>query len=487
MGNGKTPRNGVPFGGVDLQQHFAGVRHHKETVNARGAKPKAARFWGKFCACFLCAAAAFSVMGDCALRMKASASSSIASLEAKAQKLKEENDKRQQQIAALDSDINENKETMDLVSDQIDGVIDEINTFSNLITAKQEAIDQKLIDITNVEDSITHKEDEIDQKRIEIAELEAENKLNLEKFGKLARYMYMNNASSQLPVLNGSNDWYDYFVYSDVVKNISGQNYDFMKALQASIAAQEDMIQDLKRSIDALEAEKLSLQQQKAAYEDEAATLALEKKDLEYDASQKRAYLNGLAAENKTLQSKIDGLEDEIAEANAEREKLNSQIEQLIRQAQQGNGGGYDYSGDGMRWPLAPNFKYITTYFGYDAWRAGMHRGIDIGNSGIKGAPIYAAQSGKVISVTNYCSHNYGKNWSCGCGGGYGNYIIVDHGGGLSTVYAHCQAIYVSTGDYVSKGDTLGEVGCTGWSTGFHLHFEVRENGVAVNPFNYVS
>lgn len=456
MGNGKTLKKGVPF-------------------------------WGKLCSCFLCAVAVMSVLGDSSMQMRASASSSLASLEAKAQKLKEENEKRMQQIAALDSNINENEEAMDLVSDQIDGVIDEINTFSNLITAKQEAIDQKLIDITNVEDSISNKEQEISNKQIMISELEAENKLNLEKFGKLARYMYMNNASSQLPVLNGSNDWYDYFVYSDVVKNISGQNYDFMKSLQASIAKQEDMIQDLKNSIDTLEAEKRSLQQQKTEYEQEAANLADEKKNLEYDASQKRAYLNGLAAENRTLQSKIDGLEDEIAEANAEREKLNSQIEDLIRQAQQGSGGGYDYSGDGMRWPLASNFRMITTYFGYDAWRAGMHRGIDVGNAGIKGAPIYAAQSGKVISVTNYCSHNYSKGWSCGCGGGYGNYIIVDHGGGLSTVYAHCQAIYVSEGDYVSKGDTIGEVGCTGWSTGFHLHFEVRENGVAVNPFNYVS
>lgn len=444
-------------------------------------------FWGKLCACFACAAVALSVFGDCALQMKASAQSSIAALEAKAQKLKEENDKRQQQIAALDSDINDNKVTMSLVSDQIDGVIDEINTFSNLITAKQEAIDQKLIEITNVEATIEQKEEEIVQKQIKIAELQEENRINLEKFGKIVRYMYMNNASSQLPVLNGSNDWYDYFVYSDVVKNISGQNYEFMKALQASIADQEEMIQDLNRSIEILETEKQELQQQKADYEAEAANLEQEKKDLESDANQKRAYLNGLAAENATLKSKINGLEDEIAAANAEREKLNSQIEALIRQEQQGNTDSYDYSGDGMRWPLAPNFKLITTYFGYDAWRAGMHRGIDIGNAGIKGAPIYAAQSGKVISVINYCMHNYSKNWSCGCGGGYGNYIIIDHGGGLSTVYAHCQAIYVSKGQYVSKGDTIGAVGTTGWSTGYHLHFETRENGVAVNPFNYVS
>ncbi|MDE6727310.1 MAG: peptidoglycan DD-metalloendopeptidase family protein, partial [Oscillospiraceae bacterium] len=304
------------------------------------------------------------------------------------------------------------------------------------------------------------------------------------------RYMYMNNASSQLPVLNGSDDWYDYFVYSDVVKNINGQNYDFMKALQASIAKQEDMITELNEEINALEDEKTELQRQKEEYEQEAANLAKEKSDLESYAGDQRKYLYSLAAENENLKKKIDGLEKDIEEANAEREQLNSQIEELIRQAQQAqqNKDNYvDYSGDGMRWPLPTQYHWISTYFGYDAWRGGMHRGIDIGDGGIAGQNILAAQSGTVISVINYCPHNYGKNWSCGCGGGYGNYVIVDHGGGLSTLYAHCQAIYVSEGQHITKGDAIGAVGTTGWSTGYHLHFEVRTNGVAVNPFNYVS
>lgn len=447
---------------------------------------KGVPFWGRLCACLVCAFVTVGAAGDSTLQRKAAGASSIESLEQKAKELAEQNEKRQQKIDSLDANINENKNAMDLVSDQIDGVNAEIDTYGALITAKQEDIDQKLIDIADVENTIAQKEKTIEDKKVEIAGLQTENKKNLEKFGKLARYMYMNNASSQLPVLNGSDDWYDYFVYSDVVKNISGQNYDFMKSLQDSISRQEDMITELNNEIASLEAEKKSLEEQKAQYEAEAADLANEKSELQDYANEKRDYLYGLAADNESLKSQINGLTAEIEAANAEREELNAQIEELIRQAQQDNSG-VDYSGDGFMWPLNRNLHYITTYFGYDAWRGGMHRGIDVGNGGIAGSNIYASQSGTVISVTNYCTHNYGKNYSCGCGGGYGNYIIIDHGGGISTVYAHCQAIYVSQGQHVNKGDTIAAVGTTGWSTGYHLHFEVRENGVAVNPFNYVS
>lgn len=451
---------------------------------------KGVPFWGKLCACLVCAVVAVGAASDSTQQMKAAGSSSIASLEQKAKELAEQNEKRQQQINNLDADINENKNAMDLVNDQINGVNAEIDTYSALITAKQEDIDQKLIDIADVENTIADKEKTIENKKVEIGNLQAENKKNLEKFGKLARYMYMNNTGSQIPVLNGSDDWYDYFVYSDVVKNISGQNYDFMKSLQDSIARQEDMITELNDEIVSLEAEKTELESQKAKYEEEAANLAGEKSDLQDYVNDRRNDLYSLAADNEDLKSQINGLTAEIEAANAEREELNAQIEELIRQAQQAASGGdeyVDYSGEGFIWPLNRNLHYITTYFGYDAWRGGMHRGIDVGNAGIAGADILAAQSGTVISVINYCPHNYGKNWSCGCGGGYGNYVIVDHGGGVSTVYAHCQAIYVSEGQHVDKGQAIAAVGTTGWSTGFHLHFEVRENGVAVNPFNYVS
>ena len=459
MGNGKSKKKGVPF-------------------------------WGKMCAGLICAVLAMSVAADSTLQMKAAGESSIASLEAQAKKIKEENEKRQKQIEGLDADISENKQAMQLVNEQIDGINDEIDAYSILIAAKQEEINQKLYDISIVEQTIADKEEEIALKQVKIAELQAENRKNLEKFGKLARYMYMNNTSSQLPVLNGSDDWYDYFVYSDVVKNISGQNYEFMNALQQSIKDQEEMIAELNQNIVSLENEKAELENQRAQCQSEAEALDGEKNELENYAYEKRNYLYGLAAENEDLKSKINSLESDINKANAEMDAINDQIAELIRQQQAANQEDenyVDYSGDGLRWPLPTQYHWISTYFGYDPWRSGMHRGIDIGDGGIAGQGILAAQSGTVITASFTCSHNYGKYYSCGCGGGYGNYIIIDHGGGLSTLYAHCEALYVSVGQKVSKGDTIGAVGTTGWSTGYHLHFEVRENGVAVNPFNYVN
>lgn len=91
---------------------------------------------------------------------------------------------------------------------------------------------------------------------------------------------------------------------------------------------------------------------------------------------------------------------------------------------------------------------------------------------------------GYVIKVTNGCPHN--KPGKCGCGGGFGNYVMVSHGSGLVTLYAHCTSINVSTGQNVTKGQTIATVGSTGNSTGAHLHFSVLLNGTYVNPAPYL-
>ncbi|MDE7098137.1 MAG: peptidoglycan DD-metalloendopeptidase family protein, partial [Ruminococcus sp.] len=138
----------------------------------------------------------------------------------------------------------------------------------------------------------------------------------------------------------------------------------------------------------------------------------------------------------------------------------------------------------GFIWP-APKFSYISSYFGY-RWGT-THKGIDIGDAGIMGGSAVASQSGIVITVNNSCTHNYAKSSSCGCGGGYGNYVVISHDGTYSTLYGHLTSAAVSVGDYVNQNDVIGYIGCTGFSTGAHLHFEVWENGVKQNPLNYVS
>lgn len=121
-------------------------------------------------------------------------------------------------------------------------------------------------------------------------------------------------------------------------------------------------------------------------------------------------------------------------------------------------------AGSGYLWPTT--VRRITQYFG---WR---HTGVDIG--GPFGTPLYATKSGTVTKS------------QCGWNGGYGCYVLVDHGGGVKSLYAHASRLYVSPGERVSQGQTIAAMGSTGRSTGSHVHFEILVNGRKVNPFRYV-
>ncbi len=128
-------------------------------------------------------------------------------------------------------------------------------------------------------------------------------------------------------------------------------------------------------------------------------------------------------------------------------------------------------------WPL-PHFHTITSYFG-PRWGT-VHQGLDISGYNVYGASIVAADGGTVIAV------NKTSSWGTGMFAGYGYALIIDHGDGLRTLYAHCSRVLVSAGTKVSKGQVIAQVGNTGMSTGPHLHFEVRHNNSRVNPLPYL-
>lgn len=134
----------------------------------------------------------------------------------------------------------------------------------------------------------------------------------------------------------------------------------------------------------------------------------------------------------------------------------------------------------GYVWPV-PGHYVLTSQWNEDRGSYN-HGAIDISDGSIMYAEIVAAESGTVVLSNDVCPHNYAKDGSCGCGGGYGIYCMIDHGGGKATLYAHMSSILVSSGTYVQKGQVIGYVGTTGWSTGPHLHFETRLNGEKYNP-----
>lgn len=401
----------------------------------------------------------------------------IAQKEAEIEQKQKDIDKNQLKIDEYEGDISDNEEMMSIISSQIDDVTSQVVAKSDLIAIKEGLIEIKEEEIQKVGEDIAKKEEEIQQKRLEIAEMNAENDKNLEKFAKLARVLYMNDSSDAIPLLNGSDDWYNFFVYSDVIRNISGQNMEFMQTLLANIKAQEGLIEELDEKIAQLEQDKNNLEEQKAALEDEREELEGERAVLETEKQTQYDSLYSVAADNEALQKKIDNL-NYVNNVTAEQiEQANKDIETLIRQKQAENSGQTIYSSDGFRWPLDSKYQMITTYFGKDFFNGVTrnHYGIDVGNAGIGGANIYAAQSGTIITAYN----------DGGWHGGYGNYIVVDHGGGISTLYAHCSSVAVYEGQVVNKGDIIGYVGTTGYSSGNHLHFEVRVDGTATDPFGY--
>ncbi|MDR2531237.1 MAG: M23 family metallopeptidase [Oscillospiraceae bacterium] len=162
---------------------------------------------------------------------------------------------------------------------------------------------------------------------------------------------------------------------------------------------------------------------------------------------------------------------------NAEIEELERLTTLLIKERQ--NLERPNYSGDGFIWPLEERFQKITDHFGWTTSFGGRnHGGTDIGNAGINGASIYAIQSGTVIRAVESSSNS-----------GYGSHVIIDHGGGVASLYSHMifGSVTVSERQDVVVGQVIGKVGSTGFSTGPHLHFEIHVNGVRVNPmgFNY--
>ena len=139
-------------------------------------------------------------------------------------------------------------------------------------------------------------------------------------------------------------------------------------------------------------------------------------------------------------------------------------------------------NGDGVAtgsytWP-APGMRTITSYFGR-RWGT-VHQGLDISGYNAKGKPIVAADGGRVYAV------NSTSTWGTGIFAGYGYAVIIDHGNGVKTLYAHCSKIAVKAGQKVTKGQTIAYIGSTGYSTGAHLHFEVRVNNRRVDPLPYL-
>lgn len=312
----------------------------------------------------------------------------------------------------------------------------------------------------------------------EIAAQEMALEKNFGNFKARLRAMYIAGNDSVVSVLAGSTDFYDMLSKMELVTRIAKNDTELLDTIKNQLEdldAQKAVASDKKVQLDTLYAEVSAAEAELA--DGYAALVA--------DNQKTASVIQMLKKDGEKYQTNIEQRKVQQKEIDKEIAK----VEEAIRRKQeelrkQQNKLNYTYKGESFLWPV-PSSSYISSGYGY-RWGS-LHGGIDIAGGNVMGANVVASASGIVILASQTCTHNYGKSYNCGCGMSYGNYIVIDHGDdtdGVSyaTLYGHLTDVDVVYGQEVKKGDHIGTVGSTGFSTGAHLHFEIRVNNIRKNP-----
>ena len=347
-----------------------------------------------------------------------------------------------------------------------DNIQKQINDSKNELKEVDNELSENLNQLKKIDESIQESEQKLQEMSVKISKLEEEIKINEEEVERLTKKyneqnklldesiiaMYETDDSTYLNVLFNSKSFSDIISTYYLLSELEAYDIQLLETVENERKTIEQKNNEIKHSKEELEQEKINEQKTKIA--------------LSNTRTVRQNYISKLNDEEKSIQSKID-------EYNKEIESIEAEIKELARKSAASNTT-VSYSGGVMLWPV-PGYRTITSYYGMRVHPITgvykLHSGIDVGAP--TGAKFIAVASGTVVKAA-YTT-------------GYGNMVIIDHGGGLQTLYAHGSAILVNSGQKVNAGDAVLKVGSTGYSTGPHAHFEVRVNGNTVNPLNYVS
>lgn len=322
-----------------------------------------------------------------------------------------------------------------------------------LLQQQLEAINAEL---DSINAQISYYDQEIAQKEAERREAEAKEQAQYELFCERVRAMEEEGTVSYWSILfNAENfsDMLDRLADIDAVMDYDNQ------VMEELTAARQEL-------------ERLQAELESARAEEQAAREQQEAKRAEQQAkvAQAQKLLDQINADVAEVNRQLDTENAEWAAIGADIARKQKELEEQRKQ----NNVQLPPTGDGWLWPLPASNLKLTSAFGYRMHPVdhvpNSHTGIDVAAS--TGVPIYAARGGQVIMS----EYGAGANWS------YGNFVVIDHGDGTTTLYAHMSSRAVSEGQMVSQGQTIGYVGTTGSSTGNHLHLEVRDNYTRVDP-----
>lgn len=411
-----------------------------------------------------------------------SAEDSISDLEQQLQQLEQENQKYQKILDDTKSDIAEKEE------------------YKSALVSKVQVLDEKIAvtreKISSLNDDIKEKQDAYDKGLSEVED-------QFDALANRLRILYMSGNATDLEIIFGAKDFSDLIDKMELVKSLANSDKELISEIQTKL----DELSTKKKS---LEADKKDLETQQASLksdQDEFNKLISDNdeilKNLYASNSEAQNSLESAALQSDEIEAKISqyyAAQKAAAEHAAQASQSSSSSGSSSSSSSSSSSGSSSSgssssgssssgsssvivpSGSGFAWPT-PGFVSLSSEW-FEDREVYNHGGIDIAGAGIMGTPVVAAADGTVVATNSSCTHNWGKSYSCGCGGGYGNYVMISHAGGKMTVYGHLTSLTVSSGQSVSRGQVIGYVGSTGNSTGPHLHYECRLNGVRYNPMS---
>lgn len=406
-----------------------------------------------------------------------SAEDSISDLEQQLQQLEQENEKYQKILDDTKSDIAEKEE------------------YKSALVSKVQVLDEKIAvtreKISSLNDDIKEKQDAYDKGLSEVED-------QFDALANRLRILYMSGNATDLEIIFGAKDFSDLIDKMELVKSLANSDKELISEIQTKL----DELSTKKKS---LEADKKDLETQQASLksdQDEFNKLISDNdeilKNLYASNSEAQNSLESAALQSDEIEAKISqyyAAQKAAAEHAAQASQSSSSSGSSSSSSSSSSSGSSSSgssssgsssvivpSGSGFAWPT-PGFVSRSSEW-FEDREVYNHGGIDIAGAGIMGPPVVAAADGTVVATNSSCTHNWGKSYSCGCGGGYGNYVMISHAGGKMTVYGHLTSLTVSSGQSVSRGQVIGYVGSTGNSTGPHLHYECRLNGVRYNPMS---
>lgn len=326
-------------------------------------------------------------------------------------------------------------------------------------------LDQNLADveakIAELKTLITEKEEEIEETTKDLEDAQEKEAVQYQAMKDRIKFLYEKGDNYYLELLFSSKGFSDFINKQEYIQRLS--EYD------------TDMFEKYVKNRELIEVCKAELEAEEELLTEAKAKVDEEQKNLEELITTKEQEINRYTGDINDKQKAIAEYEADIAMENETIRALEAALaEERKRLLEENRAENIIYDGGMFKWP-APSYTRISSEYG---WRMHptlgvekFHNGVDMAAPG--GSPILAAYDGEVIGA--------GYNSSMG------NYIMINHGGGLITIYMHASALYVSTGTMVARGEKIAAVGTTGRSTGNHLHFGVRLNGEYVNPWNYLS